>query len=166
MRKLAGTLFLALLGLPCASIAQDQAMEAGAAAGRSLGGLIGSIMNRQQTYDRAYQAEQDRMLREYAMIQQARRDQQEADAAILLKNVRAELEADWLKAGMDAEQAHAVASAYVFAPDDAAVFLSVRDVPFESVGASIRKAIGDRNFKLANQLLLGGLIEAKRRETQ
>lgn len=155
-RLLAVSVGVAVAVVPAAAVAQS--FGSGAAA---LGYALGS---RDRTRQEAYEDEQMRMLYRNALIQEGRAAQSEADLNEALSTTRSALHNTWLRAGFDEAHALAYAQAYHFADDDQAVWLSVQNESPQQVGTAIHEALEARNFQLADQLLLGALIEAQRRQ--
>ena len=142
------------------------AQQSGAAA---LGATLGS---RTATRQRAYDDEQARMLQNWELVQEGRAAmaqseaaRQQAQAEAMLQRMRDLLRRRWIDVmGMDDAHASAIADAYHFSDDEAAVTLSVQGQTPQQVGAAIRKALDDRNYELANEILIGALLESERRQ--
>lgn len=143
--------WLALL-VAVPAFAQNGAAALGAALGR------GSQLQRD-----AYQDEQARMLQTWALAQQANADMAVARRNDALLRARQTLAERWQEVmGLDAEHADAVANAYHPADDDEAVILSLRGITPQAAAQAIRAALDARDFRRADQLLIGALVEAQR----
>lgn len=128
-------------------------------AGRSLGALLFPKHNN----DVYYRTLQQRLDAENAM-QQALQAKRDADAAEQLLRIRQMLAGYWQQTGMPQEEARAIAAAFAPSSSDDAVFLSVRGESTKQMSSDIQTALRDRNFQLANQLLIGALKELARQQ--
>lgn len=142
-----------MLAVPTTVVAQDS--SGASALGRALGS---SNTTRQNAYDR----EMARLAQRYHLRQEIRSERSQARLAVQTNKIRHGLENMWRRLGYSPEMASAVANTYAPSSSDQAVWLSLKGLPAKSIGQQIRKAMADRRYRLANQLLMGALINTQR----
>lgn len=107
------------------------------------------------------QAEQQRELvasqQAAAASEQAAAEQQQQFRQIM-EAIRAKLEQAWLAAGFQPDMAKAVAASYQVKPDASAVWISVRGESDDAWKGDVRKALADRDYQLADELVVGRMI--------
>lgn len=128
-------------------------------AGQSLGDLLFHRQSNSAYYNTLMQGLELRN-----QMYEAQQAKAQADAAEQLLRIRRGLAQQWERLGLPQEQATAIAQAFAPSDSDDAVFMSVRGETASQIGADIRAALAMRRYQLANQLLLGALIGARRRD--